>query len=190
MRRCGAARRPAPRRLWRRRRGGGNGQALGHPRSRRDGARRRRGSSRADADAGTRRRDRRRDPLWRAVPAVPERDRGRPGRAARLVLVRQRLRGRPERRRVPASSRRRRLVGLPRLGAGGRGTCRDRRVPRAVPARVPAGRRGAPSSVTTLRLPGAEAGSGRRSAPSPWRRSARRFRPAPTCSRCVPGVRA
>ena len=54
---------------------------------------------------------------------------GEPRRPARLVLVRQRLRGRPQRRLVPAARRRRRVARLPLLGAGRGGARRRRRVP-------------------------------------------------------------
>src|SRR5439155_11026382 len=64
--------------------------------------------------------------------------RGRRVEAARLVLLRERNRGRPRRRRVPAARGRRRVVGLP-LVEGPRDVRagRRRRVSRAVPARVP-----------------------------------------------------
>ena len=135
-------------------------------------------------------------------------------RAARLVLVRERLRGRPQRRRVQAARRRRRLVGLPRVAAGGRGARRRRRVPRAVPARVrgedPAGGRpvracaGAPRGCAraTIRRRGSAARLGtpvpeganvlelRRGPPRRDRRAARRDRRRSRCGSSSAGLPA
>ena len=65
-----------------------------------------------------------------------ERHRRQPQRAARLVLVRQRLRGRPQRRLVPASRRRCRPGSTTAAGSGRGGARRRRRVPGAVRARL------------------------------------------------------
>ena len=54
--------------------------------------------------------------LRRPLRAVDRRRRGEPRRPARLVLVRERPRGRSQRGRVRAPARRRRVVGLPLLG--------------------------------------------------------------------------
>ena len=126
-----------PRRLRRRRRrGGGDGAALGHARPRRQAPRRHAGRGRADADARARlEADVKTRYGGRYVQAVNGIE-GSLSAAARLVLVRQRLRGRPQRCLVPAPRRRCRLARLPRLAAGRRGARRRRCLPRAVRARL------------------------------------------------------
>ena len=170
--------------------GGGDGAALGHARPGRQAARRHGGRGRADADARARLEGGRQDALRRPVRPVRERNRRQPQRAARLVLVRQRLRGRPQRRLVPAARRRRRLARLPRLAAGRGGARRRRCVPGAVPARLrgedAAGR---DSLRPALRDAGAEARRGARSRPRS-RRSGRLCRRERMCSRCARAPRA
>ena len=110
--------------------------------------------------------------------------------AARLVLVRQRLRGRPQRRLVPAPRRRCRLARLPRLAAGRGGARRRRRVPGAVRARLR--REDAAGRVRYER--GSEtagAGSSARSSVRPRScRSGRLCRRVRMCSRCEAVLRA
>ena len=145
-------RRPrSPRRLRRwRRRGGGDGDAVGHARPRRRGAARHEGRRGADADARARLEGR---ASRRATAAASSRRstvlEGSLERSARLVLVRQRLRGRPERVVVPAARRRRRLARLPRLASG-----KERRASSSAPSRsrsctATTGRRVPPPSAST-----------------------------------------
>ena len=101
-----------------------------------EAAARREGRRGADADARARLEGRARDALRRPLRPGDRRSRGQPRGSARLVLVRQRLRGRPERVVLPAARRRRRLARLSRLAAGGRGARRRRRLSGAVPARL------------------------------------------------------
>src|SRR5829696_7947147 len=129
----GAAR---PRRLRRGRGRRGDGDVVGDARPRSARPLRRRGAGGADGDAGARPEDGRRDTLRRPFRPLDRRRRRRRRKAARLVLVRERDRGRPERGRVPAARRRRRVVGLPLLARPDARAGRRRRVPGAVPARV------------------------------------------------------
>src|SRR5262245_19173229 len=160
---CRRPRRPCARsaaRVRARAHGLGDRDAVGHARPRRHDARRAHGSGRADGDAGARPRARREDEIRRAIRAVDTGDRRRRIQAARLVLVPERDRGRPQRRRLSAARGRRRVVGLPVLARRHARACGRRRVPGAVPARVrgarPSGRcplrgrpgRGRPSDRT------------------------------------------
>ena len=145
-------------------------------------------AGRADADARSRFEGRRRDSLRRPLRPGRERDRRQPRRAARLVLVRERVRGRPQRGLVPPPGRRCRLARLPRLATGGGGARRRGRVPGAVPARL----RGEDAAGRNplrprLREAGAEARRGPRSERRSHR-SGRPCRPARMCSRCVGGA--
>ena len=94
-----------------------------------------------------------RDAVRRPLRPGDRRDRGRHRRAARLVLLRERLRGRHQRRRLRAPRGRRPLVGPPLVGRGDAPAGRRRRLPGAVPARVGReeaadGRRGPPGRTS------------------------------------------
>ncbi len=139
--------RPA-RGLWGRARRLGERLALGHPRSGRDRDARPDRPRRPDGDAGARPRAGHRHALRRSLRAVDRRRRGRRLEAARLVLVPERHRGRPERSRLPSAPRRRRVVGLPLVGGRDARARRRRRVSGALPARV---RRAAATGRRALR---------------------------------------
>ncbi len=129
-------RRRAPRRVRERRRPRAR-DALGDARRGEDGAARAAGARRRDGDAGARARGDDLDPLRRPLRPGDRRRLRLDLVTPRLVLLRERDRGRPRRGRVRAPRRRRRVVGLPRLGPRRRERARRRRcVPRAVPARV------------------------------------------------------
>ena len=138
------AARARPRRLRRWRARARDGDALGDARPRRAGALRGQRPGRADGDAGARAEAEGDDALRRPLRAV-DRRRQRVGVGrARLVLLRERHRGRPGRDRGDAAARRRRVVGLPLLERRRHERARRRRrLPGAVPARLRVGKPGA-----------------------------------------------
>ena len=109
--------------------------------------------------------------LRRPLRPVDRRRRRRRLQAPRLVLVPERHRGRPERGRLPASARRRRVVGLPIVERRDARARRRRRLPRAVPTRL--GREGAGGRSALRTRPGSRRTCDRAIAPRGLRRAPR-----------------